>query len=188
MLIIGITGTLGAGKGTIVKYLTEIEGFSHYSVRRFLTDEIVRRKLPLNRDSMTLVANELRAENSPSFIVDELYNQAKSSGRDCVIESIRTPGEVHSLKSKGNFHLFAVDADPELRYKRITERKSATDQVSFEKFLTSEQNEYTSDDPNKQNLKRCIKMADYRFNNDGSIKQLNEQVSKIIKEIKAKDE
>ena len=35
MIVIGITGTLGAGKGTIVNYLIEEEGFDHYSVRGF---------------------------------------------------------------------------------------------------------------------------------------------------------
>ena len=41
MLIIGITGTLGAGKGTVVEYLVEKKGFDHYSVRAFLLKEII---------------------------------------------------------------------------------------------------------------------------------------------------
>jgi len=188
MLIIGITGTLGAGKGTIVKYLTDVEGFTHYSVRGFLTAEIERQGLSLNRDSMTLVANRLRSENSPSFIIDELYIQARRSGRNCVIESIRTPGEVESLKRKGNFHLFAVDANPVIRYERISQRKSSTDAVTFDIFLANEEREYTSNNPNKQNLKKCIEMADYSFNNDGSIDQLNIQVSEALKKIKEKNE
>ena len=35
MIIIGITGTIGAGKGTIVELLIK-KGFKHYSVRDFL--------------------------------------------------------------------------------------------------------------------------------------------------------
>ena len=41
MIIIGITGTLGAGKGTIVEYLVGKKGFKHYSVRELLS-EIIR--------------------------------------------------------------------------------------------------------------------------------------------------
>ena len=52
MIIIGITGTLGAGKGTIVDYLVKNKGYHHYSVRAYLTEEIKRRNLPVNRDSM----------------------------------------------------------------------------------------------------------------------------------------
>ena len=59
-MIIGITGTLGAGKGTIVECLLE-KGFKHYSVREFLVEEICKRGLEVNRNSMVLVANELRA-------------------------------------------------------------------------------------------------------------------------------
>jgi len=36
MLIIGITGTLGAGKGTIVEYLVKNKNFKHYSVSGYL--------------------------------------------------------------------------------------------------------------------------------------------------------
>ena len=61
MITIGITGTLGAGKGTIVDYLVKSRGFEHYSVRAFITEEIKRRGLPVNRDSMTQVGNDLRA-------------------------------------------------------------------------------------------------------------------------------
>ena len=73
MITIGITGTLGAGKGTIVDYLIKNKGFVHYSVRSFITEEINRRGLPVNRDSMTMVGNDLRAQHSPSWIVEQLY-------------------------------------------------------------------------------------------------------------------
>ena len=87
MITIGITGTLGAGKGTIVDYLQKAKGFAHYSVRAFLIDEIKRRGLEVNRDSMTLVGNDLRAQHSPSWIVEQLYHQAQASG--CVIVKYR---------------------------------------------------------------------------------------------------
>ncbi len=180
MLIIGITGTIGAGKGTIVQYLTRNLNFEHYSVRAFVSEEIMIRGLPVNRDTMTEVANDLRAQHSPSYIVDQLYNKAVQAGRNGIIESIRTPGEVESLRAKGNFHLFAIDAYPLLRYERIRVRDSETDQVSFETFLENEQREYTSEDPNRQNLKKCIEMADYRFENNGTLEYLHLQVQSVL--------
>ncbi|MFA8298763.1 MAG: AAA family ATPase [Hyphomicrobiales bacterium] len=184
MIIIGITGTLGAGKGTIVEYLENKEGFSHFSVRNYLIEVIKNRGLEVNRDSMTMVANELRKNNSPSFIIDEIYAKAAQSGKDCIIESIRTPGEIQSLKTKGDFTLLAVDADSKIRYERITERKSETDRISFETFIANEQREMTTDDPNKQNLKKCIDSADFVLNNDGSIDDLHKQVEEILTRIK----
>ena len=79
MIIIGITGTLGAGKGTIVEFLLDKKGFSHFSVRAFITEEIIRRGLPVNRDSMVQVANDLRAKHTPSYIVEQLFDQANRS-------------------------------------------------------------------------------------------------------------
>ena len=183
MIVIGITGTLGAGKGTIVDFLIREKGFRHYSVRSFLIREIEKRGIPVNRDSMTSVANELRACHSPSYITDCLYDEALEHGVNCVIESIRTPGEITSLREKGSFILFAVDAFPETRYARITERKSETDAISFETFIQNEAREMNSDDPNKQNLKACITQADFVFNNNGNMQELIEQVENVLKQM-----
>ena len=184
MLIIGITGTLGAGKGTIVDYLVKEKGFVHFSVRGFITEEINRQGLPVNRDSMVKVANKLRADHSPSYIIDQLYEQAMLTGKNCIIESIRTPGEVQSLREKGNFVLFAVDADPMLRYQRIVLRNSETDNISYDVFLQNEKREMISDDPNKQNLRRCIQLADHVLTNNSSIPELIHQVSVILDKLK----
>ena len=183
MIIIGITGTLGAGKGTIVEYLVRHKGFAHFSVRGYLQREMLKRKMPDNRDSMTSLANELRALYSPSYITDQLYQEAKKGGKNCVIESIRTPGEVQSLREKANFYLFAVDADSQLRYQRIQTRASTTDHISYATFLNNEAREMTSEDPNKQNLKKCIEMADFTFDNNGDIRHLEEHIEQIIQKL-----
>ena len=137
MMIIGITGTLGAGKTTIVEFLKK-EGFKHHSVRDFIVEEIKRRGMPVDRDSMVVVANDLR-KGSPSAIVDAIYDKAKDEGGDSIIESIRATGEADSLKEKDEFYLFSVDADRKIRYERITGRKSVTDHISFDEFVENEE-------------------------------------------------
>ncbi|MCX6247563.1 MAG: AAA family ATPase [Bacteroidetes bacterium] len=183
MIIIGITGTLGAGKGTIVEYLVREKKFIHYSVRAYLLDKIRELGMPENRDSMFRLANELRARSGPSFVTDELYKQAAVSGKNCVIESIRTPGEIASLRTKGNFYLLAVDARPDIRYQRILLRQSETDRISRETFIENEEREMNTEDPNKQNLKKCISMADFMLQNDGTKKDLVHQLQKVLDQV-----
>jgi len=56
--------------------------------------------MEINRDSMVIVANELREKYGAGFIAQELYEQAEKSGDNTIIESIRTPGEIELLRSK----------------------------------------------------------------------------------------
>ncbi len=185
MMVIGITGTLGAGKGTVVDYLVRVKGFSHYSVRSFLQREMANRGMPNNRDSMTTLANELRAKNSPSYVTDQLFEEAQRSGQNCIIESIRTPGEIISLRQKGTFYLFAVDADPTIRYERIVQRASETDHISYQTFVDNEAREMNNTDPNKQNLAQCIQLADFFILNNSDLNHLEHQVEQIINKLQA---
>ena len=183
MVIIGITGTLGAGKGTVVDYLVKEKNFRHYSVRQYLIDKIKKQGLPVNRDTMTSTANALRKDHHSAFIIEELYRQAKDQKQNAIIESIRTPGEIDFLRTQGEFFLFALDAKPETRYKRILSRGSETDHVDYETFLSNELREMSTTDPNKQNLGKCIQMADFRVNNDGDVQTLYEEIDNILREI-----
>jgi dephospho-CoA kinase len=179
-MIIGITGTIGAGKGTVVKYLVETHGFKHFSARDFFIKEILKRNLPVNRDSMVQVANDLRVQYGPGFFAESAVAYAQQSGGDVVVESVRSIGEAHYLKSKGA-QLWAVDADVHARYKRVAERMSETDKISFEKFVADEEREWNNVDPSKQNLKGVIAMADVVLLNNGTQEELFVQVKEALK-------
>ncbi len=177
-MIIGITGTLGAGKGTVVEYLKQ-KGFTHYSVRDFLTVELTKRGMEKNRDNMLLVANDLRSTFGPGYIAEQLVAQAVENGGDAVVESIRSLGEGATVKASGGL-MWAVDADIKVRYGRISKRASETDKVSFEKFVQDEQAEFANTDPTKNNIKKLIETADAVFTNNGTQEELFTQVEKAL--------
>ncbi|HEX3099627.1 MAG TPA: AAA family ATPase [Patescibacteria group bacterium] len=181
MLIIGITGTIGSGKGTVVDYLVNKYGFTHYSVRAFLSEEVARRGMPDTRDSMHIVGNSLRTEFGPASTANTLYERALQNGGNAVIESLRNIEEIKSLQAKPQPCLvLAVDADQKVRYDRVMLRKSSTDHVSFEKFQTDEAREMVDADPNGMNIAQCMQMADAHLNNDGDIEALHAAIDKIV--------
>ncbi|MFA6503287.1 MAG: AAA family ATPase [Candidatus Paceibacterota bacterium] len=180
-MIVGVTGTNGSGKGTVVDYLVQ-KGFAHYSARDFIVEEVQRRGLPVNRDTITVTANNLRELHGPAYVVEQLLARAGETRGDVGIESIRTVGEARVLKASGAI-LIGVDADPALRYERAVQRASVTDAVDFDTFVAQEKRELTSEDPNKQNVLGVMALADYTLHNDGTLAELHAQVDEVLQEI-----
>lgn len=170
----------------MVDYLKEKYNFNHYSVRDFLVKEIINQGLEVNRDSMVLVGNDLRAKNHPGFIVEELAKKALAENKNVVIESIRTVGEIEVLKQQKRAYLIAIDAEQPLRFSRIRSRASDTDEVTFERFQSDEAREMTATDKTKQNLQACIKLADFTVLNNGSLTDLQKQVDEVMVKIDAR--
>ncbi len=180
MLIIGITGTSGAGKGTVVEYLVNKLKFRHYSVGDYLIEEIKKRGLEANRDNQREIANEIRTLKGPDFITQELFKIAESKQENAIIESIRNPKEVDFIKSKGG-KMLAVTADQKIRFERIKLRQSEKDNVTFEEFQKQEEKEFQNTDLNAQNLPKCIEMSDIIITNNESLEKLYEQIEDAIK-------
>lgn len=184
MITIGITGTIGAGKGMVVEYL-KTKGITHYSVRNFLVEEINRRGLSPTRETMREVADGFR-KISLGYIMEQFLLQQKEHHHDAVIESVRTLAEIETLrKNAENFYLIAVDADPKVRYERILARNSSTDTgMTFEDFVVDEQRaEMSNPEPWKINLKGCIDQADVLIRNEGTIEELYTQVEELFEKL-----
>ena len=172
MKIIGITWPQAAWKGAVVDYLVKNYAYAYFSVSGYLTQELQAQGQAVNRDTMR--------EFWPSFIVEQLYHQAHEAGKPAIIESIRALGELETLKKKADFLLLSIDADQRLRYERALLRNSEKDQVSREKFQEQEVLEADNQDPAKQNVPACQKLADIQIDNNGSLEELYEQIQKKL--------
>lgn len=177
-MLIGITGTNGSGKGTVVEYLVMNKGFSHFSARIFIIEEIKRRGLKQNRITMRDVANDLRKEHGPSYLMERLYEMAKDEPK-AVLESVRTIGEAEFLKGKG-VRLFAVDADRKLRHERIVTRDAEGDDLTYEEFCEQEDREMASPDPWDMNVFGVMQISDARIENNGTVDDLRHAVDEAL--------
>jgi dephospho-CoA kinase len=180
MRIIGITGTVWSGKGTVADYLVAAKWYLHYSVREFLEEILTKKWLPCDRDQMRQLANDLRAEHGPAYIIQQLYTKAFEVGQDAVIESLRCPGEVEALQGRDGFLLVAVDAAPRVRYERVVKRGLSTDTVSYDDFIRQEDAEMKNAQPFAQNIAACMAMADMVLYVDGDIATLEAEVEKRL--------
>jgi len=179
-MIIGIVGTNGSGKGSVVDYLKEI-GFIHYSVRAFIENLLEKEGIFPSRRNLIMKGNELRKQKGADYIIKEIYNKSASETSDIVIESIRCLAEITFLKKKKDVLIFGVDANTKLRFSRIKKRNSNTDHISYDSFIKEEMLELSNVSEFKQNILGCISKADYVFYNNGTKEELNYQLDKVIK-------
>ncbi len=182
-MLIGIVGTHGAGKGAVVGILKEY-GFLHCSSRELFIDALREKGITEpDRNSISVMANELRAQHGVAYVVEEYTRRHNPLAHDLIIESIYTLGEAAAIREHGGFVL-AVDADPELRYERISHRMSETDFVSKEEFMRMQEQEARSDDPTKQNSRAVMHEADFHIYNNGSMEELQVQVNTVLEKMK----
>jgi dephospho-CoA kinase len=178
-MLIGITGTNGAGKGAVVEYLVSQKGFSRYSARSVIMDGIhARHLLKSDKDTMREVANELRKEHGAAYVIEQLYDMAKEDS-NAVLESVRTIGEAEFLKKNGA-HILAVDADKKIRYERVSDRGTDDDQLTFEEFSAKEDREMASSDSWDMNVFGVMQLADAHVTNDGTLEELHAQVDAAL--------
>lgn len=177
-MIIGITGTIGAGKGTVVEYL-KTKGFVHYSVRALLLEEIEKRGMPPDRNSMNEVGNALRMTHGPSYLMEVAIKRASENGGDALIESVRAIGEAEFLRANGA-RILAVDADRKLRYERIIARGASTDHVDFETWVMQEERELAAIEPWDMNILGVMALADARIENDGTLEELHAKIEEAV--------
>lgn len=139
--IIGVAGTNGAGKDTLARLRATHESAKDVSLSDILRGELDTRGLTHERENLRAVGNELRAAHGPGVLAIkamEAYREENGSN-GLSLSSIRSVGEAEAIVAAGGVIVW-IDADPKVRYQRVTNRPGArpTDQKSYDQFLEEE--------------------------------------------------
>ncbi|MBP9771552.1 MAG: AAA family ATPase [Candidatus Pacebacteria bacterium] len=181
MHIIGIAGTIGAGKGTVVDYLKE-RGFAHYSSSGLLKEILIEQGTPVDRDALAALARSLRVKD-PNGVPKLTYERTlRDNPEKMILEAIHTLGEADFIRSVGGMML-GVDADVAIRYERISKRGSEKDNVSYEKFLEQAKREDDGTEESGHNIRGVIQTADAVVMNNGTLEELHRAIDSALEKI-----
>jgi dephospho-CoA kinase len=178
-MIIGIAGTLGAGKGTVVEYLKN-KGFAHYSSSDVLRRILKERNISAERNNLSELANELMREFDGG-VLHYSHHYAKEAGdENYILEALHRVSEGEYIKKIGGI-IIGVDADIEVRFARITKRGDGEkDKVTFEQFVADAEREDEGKTGSGPNIRAVMKMADYTITNNGSLEELHQQIDQFL--------
>jgi len=182
-MIIGITGTLGAGKDEAAKFFMK-QGFCYHSCSDIIRTECKKKGIPLDRDNLIKRGNYLREKYGSDILAKIIIERRIASNeKDTLVVSIRNPGEVEELRKQKDFVMIAIDAPIDIRYTRIKSRQRPEDHISFEKFKEQEDRERTGD-KNMQQLNKIIEMADFKIMNEGTLVDMQYKLEDLLDYIK----
>ncbi len=179
-MIIGLTGTNGAGKTVAADHL-QTKGFDFYSLSDEIRAELARRETPATRENLIAMGNDLRAQFGPSVLADRVKRKLRAD-RNFVIDSIRNPREIEVLRAAGDFRLLHLDAPVKIRYQRVRDRGGERLPASEQEFIEQETREMESGDPAHQQLRACHAEADVAIVNDASIGELTAKMDATVAE------
>lgn len=180
-MIIGLTGSMGCGKGEIVKIL-EKEGFSYITLSMMVREEARKRGVEEEREKLMEVGNSMRREEGAGVLARRAVAKILSSGHDkWVIDGIRNPMEIDELRKfnvgreKADFvGVVGVNTERELLISRILSRTREGDAKTRDEIIRKIDRELGVGEPKDgQQVAKCLQKVDVMIDNNGTLAELN---------------
>lgn len=182
-LILGFVGKLASGKAICQKYIDEKYESESFRFSSILRDILNRLYIPITRENLQDLSLDLRNRFGSDILAQTITKDVKNSSKEIVIiDGIRRLEDMAGLKDLPGFYLLSIDADPEVRYKRMKERNEnkGDDRKSYEQFIADNNREAEIQIP------EVMANAQFHLNNNGTLNSLYSQIDKILKEIQNK--
>ncbi len=182
--VIGIAGTNGSGKDSLGQLLADEHGYLFISLTDMLREELGKRGKSTARENMRELSAEWRRQSGLGVLVDKAYDrykQVQHNYKGLVVASLRNPGEADSVHELQGVVIW-VDADPKVRFDRLSKRGREDDPTSFEQFLEDEKAEMQhSGDEATLSTAAVQAKSDMTLQNNGStLEDLKQTISKLL--------
>ena len=179
-MLIGLTGRNASGKSTIVNWFSK-KGLETSSCSDSIRASRVGSIFCSASHALIEGGRELRRKGGAGILAEMLLEIL--DGKDAVVDSIRTPGEVESLRKRDDFILIEVRANTETRWKRLQSRARTGDPLDKETFLKQERAEVEAKDDAGQALNATAELADLVILNDGTEKELLDDLEELYQKL-----
>lgn len=180
-MILGLTGRNASGKGEAAEYLKS-KGFHFYSLSDVIREQVRKEGLEITRENLLQTGRRLRSSHGTAYLALEILKRLDPD-KHYVVDSFRHPDEVRAFRSRANFRLVAVKAEPEIRFQRIKDRARESDPTSYEEFLELDEREASGKVAEGQDLLGAEALADYALENNQSLGELHDQVGILLKRL-----
>jgi dephospho-CoA kinase len=177
-IIFGFVGLIASGKGTAAKYLAKKYQASTHRFSTSLREVLRRLYLEENRDNLITLSECLRKNFGQDLLAKIITQDAlKDKKRVIVVEGIRRLDDIKYLSKLPNFILVEIVADSKIRYQRLIERGENTDDnaKTYQEFLADHKKS------TEITIAKVIKLAQEKINNNGSEKDTQKQLDKLMK-------
>lgn len=179
-IIFGIAGEMGSGKTSIAKYLQKKYQAKLFSFSGMLRDILHRLYLEESRSNIQTLSTILRQNFSEDLMSKVIMQDVQTAPEKLIVtEAVRRPSDITYLKTLPHFYLIALEADARLRHQRLTDRSENIDDQTktWEEFQKESQQEA------ELKIKEIAKQADFTIDNNGTLKELYEQIDAVMKKI-----
>jgi len=183
-LILGVAGTIGAGKDVCTDHLKSKHGFVVITIGDLTREELKQIGMDETRENLDFLQKKRVDEFGIGYWTRKAIKKVQETKSDRIaINGVRRPVDV-TLQKKvfgDKFKLLLVDADVQIRYKRLKERKRPGDPKTLSEFKKQEQAQWKLFD-----FEKTMKFADFTIKNETAsmedfYRQIDEVIFKLIK-------
>lgn len=177
-VVVGIAGMPGSGKG-VFRRVVQRMGYPVVVMGDVIREEVKRRNLKQTPENLGKTMLSLRELYGSAAVAKQCIPKLQNTqSRIVVVDGIRSLAEVEEFKKHfPSFIIVAINASPETRYRRLSQRKRSDDPSNWETFMERDQRELGI------GMGDVIAAADHTLINEGTSAQLRTEIRQLMKEM-----